>query len=70
MATDLLLFMVEMYSPGEIVEARRCFRAETVADALVAANGWINDNKHHATNFRVVDSDGAIIFDKLVADVN
>lgn len=65
MAADLPLFIVEMYTPGEIVEARRPFSARTAADALVAAKAWINDSRHNATNFRVVDLDGTIIFDKL-----
>ena len=69
-AADLPVFIVEMYTPGEIVEARRPFSAETAADALVAAEGWINDRRNDATNFRVVDLDGAIVFDKLVADFN
>jgi hypothetical protein len=61
MASDLPLFIVEMYTPGEIVEARRPFGAETAADALLAAKGWINDKRHDATNFRVVDLDGTIL---------
>ena len=69
-AADLPVFIVEMYTPGEIVEARKPFSAETAADALVAAEGWINDRRNDATNFRVVDLDGAIVFDKLVADFN
>jgi hypothetical protein len=54
-AADLPLFMVEMYTPGEIVEARRPFSAETATEASLAAKGWINDSRHNATNFRVVD---------------
>jgi hypothetical protein len=69
-AADLPVFIVEMYTPGEIVEARRSFSAETAADALLAAEGWINDRRNDATNFRVVDLDGAIVFDKLVAEFN
>jgi hypothetical protein len=69
MAADLPLFIVEMYTPGEIVEARRPFSAETTADALLAAKGWINDSRHNAINFRVVDLDGTIIIDKLVAEL-
>jgi hypothetical protein len=68
-AADLRVFMVEMYTPGEIVEARRPFGAQTAAEALQAAKAWINDSEHNATNFRVVDYDGAIIIDKLVADL-
>jgi len=68
MAPDLPLFIVEMYTPGEIVEARRPFGAATAADALLNAKGWINDRRHDATNFRVVDLDGTILFDQLVAD--
>ena len=70
MASDLPLFIVEMYTPGEIVEARRPFSAETVAGALLAAKGWINDSRHKATNFRIVDLDGTIMLDRLVADSN
>ena len=60
---DLPLFIVEMYTPREIVEARRPFSAETAEDALLAAKRWINDGRHNATNFRVVDLDGTIMFD-------
>jgi hypothetical protein len=67
-ATDLPLFMVELYTPGEIVEARRPFSGKSAADALLAAKAWINDSRHNATNFRVIDFHGTIIFDKLVAD--
>ena len=38
-AADLPLFIVEMHTPGAIVEARRPFRAETAAEALLAAKG-------------------------------
>jgi hypothetical protein len=69
-AADLPLFIVEMYTPGEIVEARRSFSAESAADALLAAKGWINARRNDATNFRVVDLDGTIMFDKPVADFN
>jgi hypothetical protein len=44
--------------------------AETAADALLAAKGWINARRNDATNFRVVDLDGTIMFDKPVADFN
>ena len=69
MAADLPLFLVEMYTPGEIVEARRAF-AETAADALLAAKGRINARRNDATNFRVVDLDGTIMLDTPVADFN
>jgi len=68
MAAYLPLFIVEMCTPGEIVEARRPFSAETAADALLAAKRWINDRRNDATNFRVVDLDGTTMFDKPVAD--
>ena len=32
-----------MYTPDEIVEARRPFSAETAADALLAAKPWITE---------------------------
>jgi len=67
---DLSVFIVEMYTPLEIVEARKPFNAETAADALLVAMAWINDSRHNATNFRVIDPDGTVIFDKLVADFN
>ena len=70
MVADLLVFIVEMYTPGEIVEARKTFSAKTAADALLAAKAWINDSEHNATNFRVVDRDGTILSDKLVTDFN
>ena len=70
MAADLPVFMIEMYTPGEIVEARRSFIAETAADALLAAKGWIIARRNDATNFRVVDLDGTIMFDKPGADFN
>lgn len=68
MAPDLPVFMVETHTPGDIVESRRPFGAESAADALRAAKGWINDRRHDAKNFRVVDLDGTVLFDKLVAD--
>ena len=70
MIADFPLFIVEMYTPGEIVEARRPFIAESATDALLAAKGWINDSRHNAKNFRVVDPDGTIMFDELVTDFN
>jgi len=69
-AADLPKFIVEMYDPGEITEARRSFSAETAADALQAAKTWINDKTHCAKNFRVLNSDETIVFDKLVADLD
>lgn len=69
-ATEPSVFIVEMYMPGEIVEARRPFIVETAADALRAAKGWINDSRHNAINFRVVDPDGTIMFDARVVDLN
>jgi hypothetical protein len=65
---DLPLFNVEMYTPGEIVEARKSFNAETAADALLAATAWINDSAHNATHFRVVDLHGITVFDRPVAN--
>jgi hypothetical protein len=65
---ELPVFIVEMYTPGEIVEARRPFSAQTAGDALLTARVWINDSEHNAINFRVIDLDGTIIFDELVAD--
>jgi len=66
-AADLPLFIVEMYTPGEIVEARRSFGAETATDALRAAMGWISDGGHDATSVRIVDNIGTIMFDTPVA---
>jgi hypothetical protein len=67
---NLPVFNIEMYKPGEIVEARKFLNAGTAADALLAATAWINDSRRYATHFRIVDLDGIIIFDKLVADFN
>jgi hypothetical protein len=69
-AADLPLFIVEMYSPGEIVDSRRSFSADNLESALEDAKPWINDRGHNATRFRVVDRDGATVFDKLVTDFN
>jgi hypothetical protein len=68
MEPDLPSFTVEMYTPGEIVEARRSFPADTSQEVLLAAKEWINDRSHNATNFRVIDPNGTIVFDKLVAE--
>ena len=70
MAADLTLFIVEMYTPGEIVDSRRSFGAENIEAALADAKPWIKDSGHNATSFRVVDSDGATLFDKFVTDFN
>ena len=67
MTTEPLVFIVEMYTPGEIVEARKPLRAETATDALRAAMGWITDGGHDATNVRIVDAIGLIMFDTAVA---
>jgi hypothetical protein len=45
---DCPLFVIEMYTPGEIVEARRSFSAETNEDVLATAKEWINDRRHNA----------------------
>ena len=66
MTPDLPLFIVEMYTPGEIVEARRPFSAGTATEASLAAKRWINDRTHNATNVRVVDLDGTIMLDEPV----
>lgn len=58
MAADLPLFIVEMYTPGEIVEARGSFGAETATGALRAAMGWINNGGHNAKSVRIVDAGG------------
>ena len=68
MAADLSLFTIEMYTPGEIVEARRSFSAETATAALRAAMGWINDGGHDATSVRIVDTVGTILFVAVLAN--
>jgi hypothetical protein len=65
---DFRSFTVEMYAPGEIVDGRRSYSAETTMDALLAAKAWIADSNHNATRLRVVDVDGTIMFDKPVAE--
>jgi hypothetical protein len=66
---DFRSFTVEMYTPGEIVDGRRSYGAETARDALLAAKAWIDDGNHNATRLRVVDVDGTIMFDKPVAEL-
>jgi len=61
-SADLPQFIVQMYEPGEIIQARRSFSAETTADALQAAKAQINDKTHGATNFRIVDSDSTSLW--------
>jgi|SRR3981189_2597596 hypothetical protein len=68
MGGDLRSFTVEMYTPGEIVDGRRSYDAETATHALHAATAWINEADHNATHLRVVGDDGTIMFDKLVAE--
>lgn len=67
MVIEPSVFIVEMYTPGEIVEARKSFSVETVADALRDAMGWISDGGHDATSVRIVDTIGTIMFDTSVA---
>jgi hypothetical protein len=57
--------MIEVFAPGEIIEDRLPFAAESIADALIGARGWIKDNMHHATHVRIVDLDGTVMFEKL-----
>ena len=66
-AKESTVFIVEMYTPGQIVEARRTVGAETATDALRAAMGWINDGGHDAASVRVLDTVGTIMFDTPVA---
>jgi hypothetical protein len=69
MVADLSVFVVEMYTPGEIVEARKPFDAVSAADALIVAKAWMIDSEHYATNFRVVDLGGTILIDRLVTNL-
>jgi hypothetical protein len=62
---DLPKFMIDVFTPGEIIEDRLPFAAASVADALIGARGWIKDNMHHATRVRIVDLDGTVMFEKL-----
>jgi hypothetical protein len=62
---DLPQFMIEVFTPGEIIEDRLPFAAASVADALIGAENWIKDNMHHATHVRIVDPDGTVMFEKL-----
>ena len=62
---------VELYTPGEIVDSRRSYAAETAKGAVLAANAWISDGNHTATRLRVLDESGTVMFDQpvtLVAD--
>jgi hypothetical protein len=64
MPADLPLFIVEVYTPGEIVEARRSFSAATATEALLVAKAWLGDSSHDATNLRVVDREGRVMLDR------
>jgi hypothetical protein len=55
---------VELYTPGEIVDSRRSYTAETAKGALLAAKTWITDRNHIATRLRVMDEGGAVLFDQ------
>jgi hypothetical protein len=68
-AADLPLFIVEVYSPDEIAEARRSFSAASAEDAFLVAKKWIRDSEHGAANFRIIAVDGAIVFDKAITEV-
>jgi hypothetical protein len=57
-----------IYAPGEIVDGRRSYSAETATDALHAAKAWIADGSHNATRLRVIDDGGAIILDRPLAE--
>jgi hypothetical protein len=70
MVADVPVFIVEVYTPGEIVEARKPFGAVSPADALLAAKAWIINSGHDATNFRVVDCDATVWLDKSVAELS
>jgi hypothetical protein len=63
------ILTVEMYTPGEIVDSRRSYTAETAKGALFAGKAWITDGNHTATRLRVVDDCGTIIFDQPVIEV-
>jgi hypothetical protein len=55
---------VELYSPGEIVDSRRSYAAESAKGAVLAANAWISDGNHTATRLRVLDDTGTVMFDE------
>jgi hypothetical protein len=64
---------VELYTPGEIVDSRRSYAAETAKGAVLAAKAWINNGNHTATRLRVLDDTGTVMFDQpatLVADAS
>lgn len=69
MVADLSVFVVEMYTLGEIVEARKSFDAASATDALVIAKAWLIGSEHNATNFRVVDLAGTILIDRLMTNL-
>jgi hypothetical protein len=55
---------VELYTPGEIVDSRRSYTAETAKGAVLAAKAWITDGNHIATRLRVLDDRGIVMFDQ------
>jgi hypothetical protein len=59
MAPNLI---VELYTPGEIVDSRRSYAAETAKGAVLAAKAWLADGDHTATRLRVLDDTGTVLF--------
>jgi hypothetical protein len=60
------ILTVELYTPGEIVDSRRSYTAETAKGALLAAKAWLADGNHTATRLRVLDDSGTVVFDQPV----
>jgi hypothetical protein len=63
------ILTVELYTPGEIVDGRRSYAAETAKDALFAAKAWLAGGNHTATRLRVLDDTGTVLFDQPVTSV-
>jgi hypothetical protein len=57
---------VELYTPGEIVDSRRSYAAETAKGALLSAKAWITNEDHTATRLRVLDDSGTVMLDQPV----
>ena len=63
-------FIVEFYTPDEIIESRRSFNAKNVAGAQLAARHWLarGADPLQASRCRIIDQDGKTILDKPLAE--
>jgi hypothetical protein len=65
----LMQFMIEMFTPGEIIEDCLPCHAKTAFGALAAAELWIKDERHRASHVRVLAADGRIAIENLLTEL-